>query len=96
MNYAFHPDAENEFIQAIDYYEGCEGGLGYDFALEVYASMARIIAHPDAWQTVEENIRRSLVNRFPYGIIYTVENSEILILAVMHLHRRPEYWKIRV
>lgn len=39
MNYAFHPEAEAEFVQAIDYYEECEAGLGYDFAGEVYLAI---------------------------------------------------------
>jgi plasmid stabilization system protein ParE len=95
MNFSFHPDAENEFIQAIDYYEECETGLGYDFALEVYDTINRIIRQPNAWQEIDENIRRTLVNRFPYGIIFAVENNELLILAVMHLHRHPQYWKKR-
>ncbi len=95
MNYSFHPDAELEFVKSIEYYEGCENGLGYDFALEVYDAIKRIIAYPNAWQVLEENIRRSLVNRFPYGIIYVFENDEVLILAIMHLHRNPDYWKSR-
>jgi plasmid stabilization system protein ParE len=95
MNYSFHPDAESEFIKAIEYYEGCADGLGYDFAIEVYETIKRIIAYPDAWQELEDKIRRSLVNRFPYGILYINENNEIIILAVMHLHRDPDYWKSR-
>ena len=95
MNYYFHPDAEYEFIKAIEYYEQCEKGLGYDFSIEVYETIQRIIAYPDAWQEVDENIRRSLVNRFPYGILYYYENNELYILAVMHLHREPGYWKKR-
>jgi len=39
--------------------------------------------------------RRSLVNRFPFGILYSVQNDQIYILAVMHLHKEPGYWKKR-
>ena len=95
MNYSFHPDAELEFVQAIDYYEECLRGLGNDFAIEVHDTVKRIITNPQAWQVLEGNIRRSLVNRFPYGILYVYENNEILILAVMHLHRSPDYLKER-
>jgi len=48
MIFTFHPDAELELIAAIDYYEECETGLGYDFALEVYAKIKRIIQFPEA------------------------------------------------
>ncbi len=96
MKYSFHPAAEAELIQAIDYYEECEQNLGYDFALEVYNSIQRIIAYPKAWPALTHGIRRSLVRRFPYGILYTIENDEIIILAVMNLHREPDYWKNRL
>src|SRR5580698_10020326 len=96
MNYFFHPEAESEFFDAIEYYEKCEKGLGYDFATEVYFTVERILAHPKAWQFMEEGlIRRALVKRFPYGIIYAEQNREIYILSVMHLHREPDYWKHR-
>lgn len=96
MNSVFHPDAETEFNAAIDYYEEIEKGLGYDFAVEVYTTLERIIAFPKAWLAVDGEIRRALVRRFPYGILYAEEKDKIYIVAVMHLHRDPEYWKLRI
>ncbi|MCR4290435.1 MAG: hypothetical protein NUV86_09285 [Candidatus Scalindua sp.] len=96
MNYFFHPEAEAEFTQAIDYYEECEEGLGYDFAVEVYSSIQRIVSYPKAWPVIDDEIRRSLVRRFPYGIFYSEKKEEIFILAVMNLHRKPDYWKQRI
>ena len=95
MKYSFHPEAEAEFVQAIEYYEECEVGLGYDFAIEVYSAIERTVAYPKAWPIIEEDIRRSLVGRFPYGILYAEEDEELFIVAVMHLHRDPDYWKHR-
>jgi len=46
MNYAFHSEAEAEFKYAIDYYESCAEGLGYDFAVEVYSTIEQIVACP--------------------------------------------------
>jgi len=46
MTYSFHPDAEEEFVEAIKYYEGIEAGLGLDFAIEVYSAIQRCIAYP--------------------------------------------------
>ncbi|MFZ2445296.1 MAG: type II toxin-antitoxin system RelE/ParE family toxin [Syntrophobacteraceae bacterium] len=96
MNFLFHPEAKEEFLSAIDYYEGCRPGLGYDFAAEVRSTIENILSFPKAWPVLEGEIRRSQIPRFPYGIIYTEENEAILILAVMHLHRDPEYWKRRL
>jgi plasmid stabilization system protein ParE len=95
VRYSFHPEAEAEFVQTIEYYEECEAGLGYDFAVEVYSAIERTMAYPKAWPIIEEDIRRSLVRRFPYGILYAEEDEELFIVAVMHLHRDPDYWKHR-
>ncbi len=95
-SYSFHPEAEKEVVRTIDYYEAHEVGLGHDFAIEVYSSIQLILAYPQAWPILEEEIRRCLVRRFPYGLLYAVNGNEILILAVMHLHREPDYWKKRI
>ncbi len=96
MNLLFHPAAESEFNAAIDYYEDIEKGLGYDFSLEIFSALERIISFPKAWLVIEDGIRRSLVRRFPYGILYAEEKDKIYVVAVMHLHRDPEYWKHRI
>lgn len=95
MSFSFHPEAEIELNEAIDYYENIEPGLGYDFALEVHSAVKRSIAFPKAWPEMEGEVRRSLVQRFPYGILYSVEQDGIFVLAVMNLHRKPGYWKSR-
>jgi toxin ParE1/3/4 len=95
MTFSFHPEAEAEFLEAIEYYEERERGLGYDLSIEVFATIQNIITYPSAWPVVEEGVRRCLVNRFPYGVIYSIEQDEIFILAVMHLRRHPDYWKSR-
>ena len=95
MSFSFHPEAEEEFNKAIDYYEDIEVGLGYDFALEVYSAIQRSVEYPKAWAVLEGVIRRSLVKRFPYGILYSEDKEGILIVAVMNLHREPGYWKHR-
>lgn len=95
MTFSFHSEAEAEFLAAIDYYEEREVGLGYDFSVQVFNAIHTIINHPDAWPLVEDDIRRCLVNRFPFGVLYSIEPSKIYILAVMHLRRHPDYWKNR-
>ncbi len=65
MKYSFHPQAEEEFLHAIDYYEDCKKGLGYEFSVEVYSAVQRAVAFPSAWQTITGDIRRVLVKRFP-------------------------------
>ncbi|WFB36041.1 type II toxin-antitoxin system RelE/ParE family toxin [Kiritimatiellota bacterium B12222] len=95
MPFSFHPDAEKEFLDAVSYYEDCEPGLGIDLAQEVHASIKNAVDYPSMWPLLSDEIHRCLVHRFPYGVIYSPEPHGILILAVMHLHRKPDYWKHR-
>jgi len=69
--------------------ESSELGLGYQFAVE------RIKINPGMWPILDHPVRRCLVHQFPYGVIYSVDEqrSQVLILAVMHLHRQPGYWR---
>ncbi len=95
MKVSFHPDAKEEFTEAINYYEECQEGLGLEFAKEIYSAIQRIIRFPKAWSKLSENTRRCLVNRFPYGVIYSIFENEIFIIAVTQLNREPGYWEKR-
>jgi len=66
MTFSFHPEAEKEFLEAINYYEDRESGLGYDFSIEVFATIQNIVIYPTAWPAVqdEEGVRRCLVTAF--------------------------------
>lgn len=96
MSYGFHPEAEAELNLSIDCYESIEPGSAYDFALEVYETIQRVVDFPKAWTILDDDVRRSLVKRFPYGVLYSEEPDGVFILAVMNLHRAPDYWKHRV
>ena len=93
MTFDFHPEAEAEFSEAVAFYATAEPSLGEEFSLEVFAAMRSILSYPNAWPVLEGNVRRCLVNRFPYGILYSVEPDRIYVLAMMHLHRSPGYWE---
>ncbi|MBF8270086.1 MAG: Plasmid stabilization system protein [Gammaproteobacteria bacterium] len=84
-----------EFREAVAYYESQNSGLGKLFRDEVYEAVERIKRYPNAWTPLSGDIRRCRTQRFPYGLIYEATGSEILIIAVAHMHRRPEYWQNR-
>lgn len=96
MQFAFHPAAESEFNAAIDWYEERLLGLGQAFALEVRHAVHRAASMPLAWQVLEGDVRRALVNRYPYGVLYALEPDQIFVVAVMHLRQRPGYWRGRL
>ena len=93
MKVTFLETAENELLNAVDYYNRECPGLGYEFMAEVLTTVDRITGNPDAWQRLSRRTRRALTNRFPYGLIYQNRGDEILVVAVMHLHRHPDSWK---
>ena len=96
MTYDFHPEARLEYREAAVFYEARRSGLGAAFTLEVEAAIQRILEAPQRWRVIEQDVRRCLTHTFPYGILYTVEPESILIVAVMHLRRKPGYWQTRL
>lgn len=95
MNVLFHPEALSEFIDAVGYYEDITTGLGLDFQKEIHEGIELVVQYPLAWPSISRNIRRYILRRFPYGIIYRPDKKELYILAVMMLNREPHYWKHR-
>lgn len=89
--------AETEFEDGIAYYESEQAGLGETFRSEVLRSISRIIQFPSAYQQFSKGTRRCLTEKFPYGIIYhhSPDHDEIVVVAIAHLHRRPDYWTSR-
>src|SRR5262245_12329984 len=96
MNLIFLEPAEQELKETISYYEHQRDGLGDEFAEEFKSATQRILQLPEAWSQLSENIRRCRLNRFPYGIVYAVRGEDVIIVAVMHLRRKPGYWKDRL
>ena len=95
MKAEFHPEALAEFESSALRYEEVQPGLGLRFHAEVESTLARILEAPGRWPTLEQEVRRCLTRVFPYAILFAVEESRILILAIMHCHRKPGYWRTR-
>jgi len=96
MTFTYHPDALTEYADAALYYDERLPGLGADFTAEVDRAIERVLEAPDRWRCIQEDVRRYLLARFPYGILYTVEEEYVLIVAIMHLSREPGYWRHRI
>lgn len=96
MNFKYHPDALTEYADAALFYDERVPGLGAKLTLEVDSAIEQILNVPDRWRCVDEDVRRYLPHRFPYAILYTVEDDYILIVAIMHLSREPGYWRHRI
>lgn len=60
MTFSFHPEARVELDAAVEYYERCQPGLGWDLAIEVYSAIQNIVSYPAAWPVLEGDVRRCL------------------------------------
>ena len=96
MEMIFARLARAEMAEAKRYYERQQRGLGMAFEHEAAVSAKRIHEQPLAWQFEIEPVRRFVFNRFPYKMLYVIRGERIIVLAVAHQHRNPDYWLERV
>lgn len=95
MNYEFHPEAEQEFIEAAVHYETKVTGLGERFGAEVNRVIELLLDNPKIGASVEEEIRHFVLRHFPHSVIYAEASGILFILAIAHGSREPGYWRSR-
>ena len=88
--------AQTELDEAIAWYAGQAPGLGDVFLIETLKALQLINRFPQAWHPLTRQIRRCRLRRFPYSVIYTQDESDLLVLAIAHQHRKPDYWRSRL
>ena len=89
---SFHELAERELNDAASYYERECAGLGLKFLDEVENYIDAIVENPIAGKKLRGQVRRRILRKFPCGILYSVKEGSIRVLAIMNLKRRPMYW----
>jgi plasmid stabilization system protein ParE len=94
--YSLTSEARDELIAGVNFYDSENHGLGQDFALEVRRLCRLIAESPLVGIELRPGVRRRMLRRFPYSILYTLENDEVLVIAVAHQRRRPGYWNRRL
>ena len=96
MTLEFLPEAMVEFREAVAYYEGKQRGLGKRFATEIQKACAMILEHPLMWRERVGGFRRLNCPVFPHYIAYVIRGETVVIAAVAHGSRYPDYWKNRL
>ena len=91
----FHPDAEQEFREAVLWYENQRTGLGSEFVLSIDESIERIRKSPEAYPEIYGHVRKIVVRRFPFAVFYDTTSLELRVIAVFHSRRDPQRWKSR-
>ena len=96
MNVRFLSLANQEVTDAVQWYDEKAEGLGREFLDELDRVVRLVRAYPLMATQIEEEIRRFLFIRFPYSLIYGIDQETIVVIAVAHQHREPRYWADRI
>lgn len=89
---SYHRLARRELNEAAYFYDSESMGLGSAFLDEVERCTQAIVDYPEAGPLIIGTVRRRLVPRFPYALLYSIKQDQPRVLAVMNLKRRPMYW----
>jgi toxin ParE1/3/4 len=90
------PAVDADVEAAFDWYEREEPGLGLDFLEQLRTTYHRILESPLGYQELRSGIRRTLTQRFPYGVYFSIEGEVIVVVAVLHTARDPAEWQRRI
>ena len=92
MKIEYHPLTTTDLNKAVAHYNRQQAGLGDQLRTEVYASIERVLAGPSQFSVVSQDIRRCLVHRFPYAILFRVVSEDALrVLVIRHHSRHPRF-----
>jgi toxin ParE1/3/4 len=90
------PSVDADVEAAFDWYEGEQEGLGREFVDELRAVYLRIVDGPLKYAELRSWIRRALTRRFPYAVYFSIDETVVVVLAVLHAARDPAQWQQRV
>lgn len=88
-------EAKTDIRQAARWYEGQRVGLGRAFVQQIDVLLDRVRLNPMQYQVVHREVRRAVPRRFPYGVFYRIEGTNIIVFAVVDSHRDPSTWQSR-
>jgi plasmid stabilization system protein ParE len=89
------PEAEAEIDEASRWYEAQNPGLGAEFLRVVDAAFGALQRNPLQYQIVYRQVRRAGLRRFPYGLVYRIRQSKVIVISCVHGRRHPRRWQNR-
>jgi toxin ParE1/3/4 len=95
MRIHFRPEAAGDLTEAYRWYERQRRGLGGEFEAAVEETLSLLKQAPAAFPILHRELRRILLDRFPYAIYYRLTQDEIEIRACLHTRRHPSRWRRR-
>lgn len=94
--HSFHPEAAEEYAQAVGYYAAISPNLADRLNNEIERLIREIRRQPERFFRFSPPARRALSREFPCSVVYLDQPDRIWIVAVMHAKRRPDYWRERL
>jgi len=96
-NHSISPAAQMDIDEALDYYKDISAELNKSLYENIQKAIADIKINPLLFQKINKHrlYRKINVDRFPYKIVYRVDQTELVIVAFAHHKRKPNYWKTR-
>lgn len=82
--------------EAARFYESRRPGLGPEFRKAIAETLLRIVAAPALHRVIRSGVRRCLVRKFPYAVLYHFDGETVLVVVITHLQRKPDWWRQRV
>jgi hypothetical protein len=89
-------DARLDLIEAAEYYESQDEGLGLRFRDEIGELLRIIAGAPFLWRERPSGYRRVNCPVFPFYLAYVVRSERIVVVAVANAHRKPGFWHQRL
>ena len=96
MQILFRPEAKTEAVEAQGWYESRSPGLGFEFVRSIEAALEGAARNPEAFAFVEGALRRVILRKFPYSLIFRAQSEQLLVVAIFHHRRKPRSWVSRV
>ena len=96
MKYQLHPRADAELAESVDYYTQIDPELDIRFYHEMERLLRSVCADPQRFRKFDPPARRYFSAQFPYSVIFLEKPEHVWIVGVMHMKRRPGYWKDRL
>ncbi|MFZ4800837.1 MAG: type II toxin-antitoxin system RelE/ParE family toxin [Chlorobium sp.] len=95
-NIIFIPDAQDDMINAFDWYELQQAGLGNKFLFDIEYCLQRISFSPNMYLVVYKQYHRAVVKKFPYAVLYNNQHQTIVVYGVFHTSQHPDKWLSRL
>ena len=96
MKVRFLPLARQDLDNAVTWYTAQSDELGQEFLDELDRAIRRSVSFPLASTEIEPGLRRCLLSRFPFGLVYGLDGNTLIVVAIAHLHREPRFWSDRI